>query len=174
MHGVCWTPESSGCASSQKIGMKYYAVHRFQFSSSRVKWEDIFRHLTLAYHQDLCIAIALLCPVYHILHFIFARFIWHSPVSLCADLLWVWCWLPLSLKQRQLQEGLLSSFHSAFICSILLWDVSPGKLSQVKSKRFLILVFFRNFCYLLVFCMLQQPSFLGSIEKDPCACEFLT
>lgn len=91
-----------------------------------------------------------------------------------ADLLWAWCWLPFSLKQRQLQEGLLSSFHSALIFNILLSDVSPGKLSQVKSKRFLLLVLFRRSCYLLAFCMLQQPSFLGSIEKDPCTCEFLT
>lgn len=139
------------------------AVHRFQFSFSKVKWEGIFRHLTLAYNQDLCIAIALLCPVYHIPHLTVVRIIWHSPISLCADLLWAWCWLPFSLKRRQMQEGLLS-FHSALICDILLSDVSPGKLSQVKSKRILWLIY----CYLLVFCMLQQPSFLGGIEKDPC------
>lgn len=54
------------------------------------KWEDIFRHLTLAYHQDLCIAIALLCPVYHIPHLTFVRMIWNSSISLCAHLLWVW------------------------------------------------------------------------------------
>lgn len=172
MAGVWWTPESSRCVSSQKAGGQYYAVHRFRFSSSRLKWEEVFRHLTQAY-QDLCIALALLCPVYHIPHFTFVRILWHSPTSLCADLLWAWCWLPFSLKQRHLQEGLLSS-HSAYICNILLSDISLGKLFQVKSKRLLLLVLFRNFCYLLVFCMLQQPSVLGSIEKDPCMCEFLT
>lgn len=116
---------------------------------------------------------ALLCPVYHIPHFTFVRILWHSPISLCADLLWAWSWLSFSLKQRQLQEALLS-FHSAYICNILLSDISLEKLFQVKSKRLLLLVLFRNFCYLLVFYMLQQPSALDSTEKDPCICEFLT
>lgn len=78
-------------------------------------------------------------------------------------------------KAKAAEGGVTSRVNLPFSASnIMLSDVSPGKLSQAKSERFLLLVLFGNFCYLLILCMAQQPSSVGSTERDTCVWEFLT
>lgn len=82
---VWWTSELPRCASSQKLERQYYAVRRLHFSFSSVKREDVFKHLALAFCQDLCSAIALLGPVIAPC-FSFVRTGWHGLCwSLCRS-----------------------------------------------------------------------------------------
>lgn len=63
--------------------------------------------------------------------------------------------LPAFFSEAKAAEGgVTSRVNLPFSLSTAMFsDVSPGKLSQVNSERFLLLVLFGNFCYLFVLCV---------------------